>query len=64
MRVLSDNKHKFTEIWSQHLLKKLKQVRFTKQGEIAQNVFGSFALSEFPSLVNQWKERMNGQNSA
>ena len=64
MRVLSDNKHKFTEIWSQPLMKKLKQVGFTKQGDIKTNTFGSFALAEFPSLVDQWKERMNGKNNA
>lgn len=64
LKVLSDNHHKFSEIWSYPLLKKLKQVAFTKQGEIRTDQFGTFAQNQFPSLVRQWKERMNGQSNA
>ena len=59
LRVLSENKSYFEESWSMPILKKLKAVRFTKDGNIKVNQCGKLALSEFPSLVKKWEGREN-----
>lgn len=64
LSVLHDHEEYFQKPWEVFYLKKLKQARFTKQGEMRMDNAGSVAAQEFPSLFKYWKERMNAKNNA
>jgi len=63
LSVLHDHDHYFKKPWETFFLKKLKQARFTKRGEMRMNSVGSMAALEFPTIYAVWKERMDAKNN-